>query len=72
MKSGEHFDVIIIGAGPSGIFCAYEHFHDDPGSNDHAERDHIVGKEFLFCCTFHGNHLHFLVQFFAQDSGRTY
>lgn len=24
MKSGEHFDVIIIGAGPSGIFCAYE------------------------------------------------
>ena len=51
---------------------AHEHFHDDPGSNDHAERDHIVDKEFLFCCTFHGNHLHFLVQFFAQNSGRTY
>ena len=30
MKSGEHFDVIIIGAGPSGIFCAYELIKNKP------------------------------------------
>lgn len=30
MKSGEHYDAIIIGAGPSGIFCAYELIKDKP------------------------------------------
>ena len=33
MKSGEHFDVIIIGAGPSGIFCAYELIKEKPELN---------------------------------------
>ena len=33
MESGEHFDVIIIGAGPSGIFCAYELIKEKPELN---------------------------------------
>ena len=33
MKSGEYFDVIIIGAGPSGIFCAYELIKEKPELN---------------------------------------
>ena len=33
MKSGEHFDVIIIGAGPSGIFCANELIKEKPEQN---------------------------------------
>ena len=30
MNSGSQFDVIIIGAGPSGIFCAYTLIHERP------------------------------------------
>lgn len=30
MKNQKHFDVIIIGAGPSGIFCAYELIKEKP------------------------------------------
>ena len=50
----------------------HEDLHDEPGSGHHSEGDHIVDECFLFCCTFHVDHLHFLVQFLAQDTGRTY
>ena len=31
MNPTKNFDVIIIGAGPSGIFCAYELIQKKPG-----------------------------------------
>ena len=35
----------------------HKDLHDEPGSGHHSEGDHIVDECFLFCCTFHVDHL---------------